>query len=534
MTIIGLKESERVHPIIESAREDARVAVTRRGVRRSVRVLLGVLVLVCVRPARTTHAQDATAFQSGAQLTILQLNDVYETMPTGALGGLARVATLKQNVAKSGATPIAILAGDFLSSSVASSVFKGEQMIDAFNAMGLDLATLGNHEFDFGKDVLLQRMAASRFQYVVANVLDESTGRPVGGAAPYLIRTFNGLKVGFFGLCLTHQEISGDHRRGFQFLDPIEAAGSSVAALRRDGAQAIVAITHLAYADDRELARRFPEINLIVGGHEHFPITSTAGATLISKSGSDAKVVARIDLRYTNGVLERLLSPIPIDASLPDDPGTAAVVAKWEGRLSDALNEVVGRTEVALNAESRRLRTSESEVGNLITDAMRADTRAQVAIINSGSIRGDRVFPAGPITRRTLLALQPFGNVVCVVEASGRVLLTALNHGVSKLPASAGQFPDVSGLTMRVELTAPEGDRVRDVEVGGQRLDLAKRYTIALPDYLLSGGDGYTMFQDGRTITGPEAGTLIVSATETYVAAQKTVAPKIEGRITIR
>jgi 2',3'-cyclic-nucleotide 2'-phosphodiesterase (5'-nucleotidase family) len=510
------------------------VAMRIRGGRRSVRVLLGVLTLVCVRAAPTTHAQDASSFQSGAQLTILQLNDVYETTPVGALGGVARVATLKQNVAKSGATPVVILAGDFLSSSVASSVFKGEQMIEAFNAMGLDFATLGNHEFDFGKDVLLRRMAASRFQYVVANVLDESTGRPIGGAAPYLTRTFNGLKVGFFGLCLTDQEISGDHRRGFRFVDPMEAAASSVAALRRDGAQAIVAITHLAYADDRELARRFPEINLIVGGHEHFPITSAAGATLISKAGSDAKAVARIDLRYTNGVLERLLSPIPIDASLPDDPGTAVVVAKYEARLGDALNEVVGHAEGALNAESRRLRTSETEVGNLITDAMRAETGAQVAIINSGSIRGDRVFPAGPLTRRTLLALQPFGNVLCVVEAPGRVLLAALNHGVSKLPASAGQFPDVSGMTMRVDLRAPEGDRVRDVEIGGMKLDLAKRYTVALPDYILSGGDGYTMFQAMRTIIGPEAGPLMVSAVEKYVAAHTSVAPKIEGRITIR
>jgi 2',3'-cyclic-nucleotide 2'-phosphodiesterase (5'-nucleotidase family) len=314
----------------------------------------------------------------------------------------------------------------------------------------------------------------------------------------------------------------------------MDAAATSIAALKQDGAQAIVAITHLAYADDRELARRFPDINLIVGGHEHFPIVSTAGSTLISKAGSDAKVVARIDIRRTSGVLERLLSPIAMDAAIPDEPSTAAVVATYEARLGEALNEVVGTTEVPLNAESRRLRTSESEVGNLITDAMRAETGAQVAIINSGSIRSDRILAAGPLSRRALLALQPFGNVLCTVEVPGRALLAALNHGVSKLPASAGQFPQVSGLTLRVDLSAPENDRVRDVKIAGERLDPVRTYIVAMPDYILNGGDGYDMFQGLRVIMGQESGPLMVTALEHFVAAQKKIAPKIEARIVIR
>jgi 2',3'-cyclic-nucleotide 2'-phosphodiesterase (5'-nucleotidase family) len=502
-----------------------------------VKAAAGFLVVVLAllsSPARPLLvAQDRSPVTAGAQVTILQLNDVYETGPTDGLGGLARVATLKQTVARGGATPLVVLAGDFLSSSVASSVFKGQQMIDAFNAMGLDIATLGNHEFDFGKDVLLERMAQSKFQYVITNVLDDATGRPVGGASPYLIRTFNGLKIGFLGLCLVDQEISRDRRRGLRFIDPIEAAGPAVAALQREGARAIVAITHLAYADDRELARRFPAIALVVGGHEHYPIVATVGATLISKAGSDAKFVSRIDFRQTDDVLERFLTRIAIDATLPDDPPTAAVVAKYEARLSTELETVVGETDVALNAESARIRTSESELGNMITDAMRAETGAQIALMNSGSIRGDRVFPAGPLSRRTLLAIQPFGNVVCVVEVPGRVLLAALNHGVSKLPASAGQFPQVSGLEFRVDVNAPAGDRVRDVEAAGQPLDLARTYTVAIPDYILNGGDGYGMFEGLRTITPPEAGTLMVTALEKYVGARRRVAPETEGRITI-
>ena len=128
-------------------------------------------------------------------------------MPVDGVGGLARVATLKQQLAAAGRTPLLMLAGDFLSSSVASTVFKGEQMIAALNAAGLDMATLGNHEFDFGIDVLLQRMAEAKWQWVVSNVIDVQTGQPIGGAAPFVVRTFGALKVGFIGLCLTSEGI---------------------------------------------------------------------------------------------------------------------------------------------------------------------------------------------------------------------------------------------------------------------------------------------------------------------------------------
>jgi len=484
-----------------------------------------------VAAGQSVAHDDPGSPRAQSAVTLLQINDVYSTVPVDGRGGLARVATLKQQLAAAGRTPFLVLAGDFLSSSVASSVFKGKQMIDAFNAMGLDVATLGNHEFDFGKDILLQRMAESKFQYVIANVLDDATGQPVGGAAPFLVRTFNGLKVGFFGLCLTSDEISVDKRRGLRFLDPIDAAGRAVAALRREGVQAIVAITHLTYAEDRELVRRFPDISAVIGGHEHFPITSVVGSTLISKAGSDAKWVARIDLRRDGSVLERHFALLPIDSALPDDPKTAGVVASYESQLSAELETVVGNSQVALDADTRRLRTSEPNIGNLIADAIRAEAGADAAITNSGSIRGDRVYPAGPLSRRLLIAMQPFGNVVCKIEAPGRVIVDALNHGVGKLPAAAGQFPQVSGLTMRIDASRPIGDRVRDVQIGGRPLDAAKPYTLAIPDYLLNGGDGYAMFANQRVLIGPEAGTLIVSALEKYVGSRREIAPQLEGRI---
>ena len=485
--------------------------------------------------APRTAAQTDDPIRNTAPLTILQINDVYSTTPVDGRGGLARVATLKQQMRAQGRTPVLMIAGDFLSSSVESTVFKGQHMVAALNAAGLDFATLGNHEFDFGIDVLLERMAEAKWQWVVSNVLDSATGKPIGGAAPYVVRTFGPLKVGIIGLCLTTEEgLTRDKLERIRLIDPQQAAATYLPALKNERVDVVVALTHLSFAEDRALAERFPEIDVIVGGHEHFPITAAVNRTLISKAGSDAKYVARIDVnRRDSGSVERFYELIPITSALADDPGTAAVVESYESRLGAELNVAVGSTRVPLDALSTRLRVGEANLGNLIADAMRANVDAEVALINAGGIRGDRVYPPGPIIRRTLVEITPFGNVVCKVALPGRVILAALNHGVSKLPQTAGQFPQISGLTMRVDVAAAEGDRVRDVRVGGVALDPERTYTIAIADFMLNGGDGYTMFAGQRVLTSPEAGDLLVIALEKYIVAKREVAPEVEGRIRI-
>jgi 5'-nucleotidase len=477
-------------------------------------------------------AQTEFAARSAAPVTFLQINDVYTTLPVDGQGGLARVATLKQNVAKAGRTPFLVIAGDFLSPSVASSVFKGEHMIAALNAAGLDLATLGNHEFDFGDDVLIQRMHEATFQWVVSNVVDTATGQPIGGAAPYLIKTFGTLKVGFIGLCLNTEEITADKLKHTQIVDPLTAADRYLPTLKQAGATVVVAVTHLAIADDRALVEKYPEIDLVIGGHEHYLITAIENRSLISKAGSDAKSVARIDVNQRpSGAVERFYELIPVTNALPDDAKTTAVIASFESRLSTALGETVGATRVPLDGVSLHLRASETNLGNLVADAIREDANADIAITNSGSIRGDRVFPAGPLTRRTLVEIHPFANVICVLALPGRVVLQALNHGVSSLPVGNGRFPQVSGLTMTADQSAPLGNRVRDVTVNGQPLDLDRIYTVAIPDFLLKQGDGYTMFAGQPVRVSPEVGNLISTALEKYVGAKREVAPAVEGRI---
>jgi 5'-nucleotidase len=302
--------------------------------------------------------------------------------------------------------------------------------------------------------------------------------------------------------------------------------------IRRERVDAIVALTHLTFEQDRALAERFPEIDLIVGGHEHFPITATINRTLISKAGSDAKFVARIDLlRRPGRPVDRFYELIPITSALPDDPKTAEVVNAWEAKLGAGLDEVVGTNRTPLEGTSQRLRTSETNLGDLVADAVRAAARSDAALVNGGGIRGDRIHTPGPLTRRTLVEIHPFGNVVTTLNVPGRVIVAALEHGVSRLPLTAGQFPQVSGLTFRVNPDASPGARVSDVRVQNAPLDLNRIYSFAVPDFLLDGGDGYTMFKGQKVVVGPAAGPTIAAALESYVAERREIAPEVEGRI---
>jgi len=215
--------------------------------KRFSRILVAVLIMAGppkgghyfgLRDSYLRAQQDeAGSPRQQSQVTLLQINDVYSTIPINGAGGLARVATLKQRMSSGGHPVLMLLAGDFLSPSVASSVFKGEQMIATLNAAGLDYATLGNHEFDFGINVLKQRMAESSFTWVVSNVVDAKTGGAIGKAVPYAVKTIGGLKIGFIGLCITSSSIAPAWRNDFRFLDPTTSAAKYLPMLKREGRQ---------------------------------------------------------------------------------------------------------------------------------------------------------------------------------------------------------------------------------------------------------------------------------------------------------
>ncbi|MDX1920727.1 MAG: 5'-nucleotidase C-terminal domain-containing protein [Candidatus Caenarcaniphilales bacterium] len=480
-------------------------------------------------------------------LKILQINDVYTTLPLedGKVGGLARVATLKKENLKNNLNTLLLLPGDFLSPSVASTVFKGKQMVDVLNETGVDIATLGNHEFDLGLDVLLERMKEARCDWVISNVIDNKTGVPVGGAKPYLVKEFSFesppnsldkgnpekyflahvkeagevIKVGFIGLCLKGDEIIPELLRGkttsVRIIDPLEAARVYIPFLEELGVDLIIALTHQNYADDIKLAQEFPNIDLIVGGHEHFPITSMVGQTLISKAGSDAKFVAEIELsKPENQQVVKTYSLTPMDEKTALDETVQQVALKYQQELDKSLDQVVGFSAEPLDAIAANVRSRQTNLGILIADAMRKVTKADLAILNSGAIRGDKIYPSGKFTKRDILSIHPFEDKVVKIQISGTTLVEALNHGVEKLNEKLGRYPQVSGLSFQT-VQQPDGSyKIKDLKIGAEALDLNKLYTLAISDYMLQGGDGYVMLKDSKILIGEDLGELLVEVVE--------------------
>ncbi len=345
------------------------------------------------------------------KITILQLNDLYDVTPIekGKKGGLARVATLRERIAKESPNTVLVVAGDFLSPSTMSSVFQGLQMVAAFNAVGVNLVTFGNHEFDYGEAVTEERMNQSRFTWVSTNVLDPKTGLPFGGAAPFTLRDFDGVRVAFIGLTTPETGTLSKGARTLKFLAPVQAAKDAVARAQRLKADVVVALTHQDMADDQQLAAAVPGIDLILGGHEHTPLDAKVGQTQILKTGSDAVNLGRIDLTVTKGAGTRRLDVkwelITVTDEIPDQPAVAALVKQYEAVMAAQLNAPAGETRLPLDTRNDIVRTQESAVGNLIADLIRAAVQAEVALVNGGGIRGNTVIPSGPLTRGDVLKI---------------------------------------------------------------------------------------------------------------------------------
>ena len=471
------------------------------------------------------------------RLTFLQFNDHYVLEPAdraGQKGGMARIATLVARTRQESPHTLLALAGDTISPSIMSAVLRGEQMIAAWNQLGLDVATFGNHEFDFGPPTLLARMRESRFAWVSSNVLDRATGQPFGGARATHLVERDGVAVGFFGLTVADTPQTSSPGPGVEFRDPIATARGAVADLRTGRRPIVVAVTHQDMPADERMAREVPGIHLVIGGHEHDPLENLVGETLITKAGADGVFVVRIDLQATRDgkVLARQHRFIPITPELPEDPAMAALVARYQGRLSEALDVRIGETRVPLDARNAALRTSETNAGNLVTDVMRGRLQADVALMNGGGIRGNQLVPAGALTRRDINALLPFLNVLVMVEVPGKVLLEVLERSVSVYPRESGGFLQVSGLSFVFDPARPPGQRVVRVVVGGEPLDPERRYKLATNSYTAGGGDGYAMLATAKPLVFPEDGPGLAETLLEAIERAGVIAPATEGRIT--
>jgi 2',3'-cyclic-nucleotide 2'-phosphodiesterase (5'-nucleotidase family) len=504
-----------------------------RPMRVALYLLAALIALSCPRSA-------AAGPGPGGTRTILHVNDFHGRMePAPAKPGLADAPTggaallagrIRQERGKDPAGTVLLSAGDMFQGTPASNLFHGAPVLEIMNSLSFDAMTLGNHEFDWGLDVLGKLRAGASFPFLSATVVDNA-GRPLPGISSYVLLERKGARIAVVGVSTpdTPYTTKRDNVEGLVFLDPVSALPKVVRQVRSLGADVVVVLSHLGFDEDRKVAMAVPGIDLIVGGHTHTAVTKPvrAGGTLVAQAGSHGMYlgVVRIEVGPKGTPVFREdsgsgLLPVSAASGVPEDPEASRIVGSYRARLAGEFRRVVGTSGVDLVRDDN----AESNVGNLLCDAARAATGADVAFMNAYGIRAD--LPRGEITLEQVYTMLPFENTLLTVELTGRGILSALERGAT---LESGML-QVSGAEFRVDLSKPAGSRVSDVLIGGAPLDPEKKYRAAMNDFLAAGGDRFDAFREG---TGAAAGGSFRDAVLEYLRTRSPVSPRVEGRITV-
>ena len=305
----------------------------------------------------------------------------------------------------------------------------------------------------------------------------------------------------------------------------------------------MIAVVHAEHSQDYALQDSH-KFDLIVSGHDHDLRIGYDGLSAYVETSTEANYLPVVDLNVVvtpaSGDKKRTVAWTPefriIDtATVTPDPDTQKIVEDLKTKLSAELDVQIGTTVNELSSKRAVVRGEESAMGDLIADAMIAQSGAEVAVTNGGGIRGDKVYPAGTVlTRKDVFTELPFGNKTVVEEILGADLLAGLENGFSQVEQGAGRFPQVGGMTVTADLTKAAGARVQTVTINGKPLDPAATYKLATNDYMIGGGDGYTAFSKGKVLVDPSAAHLMASDVIDYIQAKKTVDVKVDGRITLK
>lgn len=487
------------------------------------------------------HAQETV-------IRILHVNDFHgfaePYIPLGSrekMGGVAYLAARVDALRKEKPT-LLLSAGDMIQGNNWANLFMGESVIELMNAMRFDAMVVGNHEFDFGQDILGKRISEVRFPVLGANV------RGLDMLKPYVIREIGGVRIAIIGVVTEDTPVTTHPRNvaGLEFELPQDTAGRYAAELK-ERADIIIVLSHIGYSADRVLAEKVKGIDVIVGGHSHTKLTEPAvvGKTVIVQAWEHGKALGVLDLRVKDGKMAGFEGHLEEIRPAPgaEDRGASEIVEKYKQRVNAVLNEKVGETEVDLDGEN--VRRKETNLGNLIADVMRQVSGADLAVVNGGDIRTS--IGKGEIRVKDIYSVLPFNDYIVAVRLTGKQVREALEHGVSAVEEASGRFPQISGLSFSYSPAAKDGPRVKEILISGNPIVPEKEYIVATNDFLAAGGDGYKVFgeaikasPDFSCIGGAMKGEKLVYSDSSrwlkdlvieYIRGKKKIAPNVEGRI---
>lgn len=481
-------------------------------------------------------------------IRILHVNDFHgfaePYKPFGSdemLGGIANLAA-RINTLRNERPSLLIAAGDMIQGNNWANLSQGESVIEAMNAMGFDAMVVGNHEFDFGPDVLRKRILEANFPVLGANI------KGMDAIMPYAIRKIMGIKIAIIGVVTEDTPIFTHPRNvsGLTFFPVKETVDKYVRELR-GGADIVILLTHTGHQADRLLAEKNTDIDIIVGGHSHTKISQPVlvNNTLIVQAWEHAKALGVLDLTIENGKITKF------DGHLEEiKPGkggentsVSEIVKRYNQRANAVLDEKIGVAEVDLDGEN--VRKKETNLGNFIADIMKEVSNADATIINGGGIRTS--IKKGEIKVKHVYSVLPFDNYIVAVRLTGDQIRNALEYGVSSVESGEGRFPQVSGIFFQYRPAEPAGNRIKDIYIAGKLLEAGREYIIATNDFLAAGGDGYKAFGDaiksskdfsitGGTMLGDKLvynnpGKWLRDVVIEHIKNNKKISPLVKGRI---
>jgi len=540
--------------------EEIMPQISRRTFIRHMAVGGGTLAWLCTG-IEFAHAAGPEAYK----LRIIHTNDHHAriepvltgTPPVPLHGGVSRRKTLIDAIREEGGNQILLDAGDVFQGTLWFTQYLGQADLEFYNALGYEAVTIGNHEFDKGQQPLAEFLKRTTFPVLSANIAADSSSPLSGLFKPWIIKEIGSQRVGIFGVTTEETPILSSPGPGVSFTNYIVAAQRSVAELKAQGVNKIIALTHVGITFDRELARQVEGIQVIIGGHSHTPMGPQVNPPDPSRpypeviaAPSGKPVIVTTDWEWgrwlgdltvgfdANGDITSVVAaqPTEVAPSIDPDPGFENRIKVLVQPLAALRSQQVGEAAVALNGVRADVRSKETNLGNLIADAMLEKTRAagaQLALMNGGSIRTS--IDAGPITLGEVLEVQPFGNTIVLITLTGAQVKEALENGVSQLEQVAGRFPQVAGMRYTFNKGAPVGSRILSVQVadgkgGYTNIDPNGSYRVVTNTFLIVGGDGYSVLTQG---TGKyDTGFIDADVTTEYIRARSPISAAVEGRIT--
>lgn len=504
-----------------------------------------------------TNTAEPVPANSNYSLTILHTNDVHAHHAPNADGdgGAALAASVVNQVRAANPNTLLVSAGDTFIGTLFYVMHHGIDSAELMNTMQYDAMTLGNHEFDEGDGNLALFIEALKFPIVAANVNFDNSSALKDKTVPYVIVEKGGQKIGVIGL--VNPETPSMSRPGSDLIfesDLVKIVQTNVDELTQAGVNKIVVLSHNGYTADLELAQAVTGVDVIVGGHTHtllanfdsravgiYPtevMNPEEKTVLVVQAGENLQYMGKLDVEFdpAGELVQWSGDAVYLSHYITPDPTVTTSVKTLYAPIEALTGEVIGESTVYLEGDRKVCRVQECNLGNLITDAMRAETGAQVALENGGGIRAS--IEQGEVTLGDVLTVLPFGNLVSTLSLTGDNLQAVLENGVSQIEEGGGRFLQVSGLRYQVDLSKPAGSRIISVEVLDsqgeyQALDKTAIYTVATNDFLREGGDGFTVMAE-KGIDAYDFGQPLDQVLADYLKANNPVTIGVEGRITYK